>query len=54
MNGSAYALDASTGGLLWSSQEPDAIYSSPIVVNGLLYVGSDDGSVSAFGLLSPP
>jgi hypothetical protein len=30
----------------------NAVLSSPAVVNGVVYVGSDDGSVYAFGLIS--
>ena len=42
-----YALDASTGALLWKYATGDGTYSSPAVANGVVYVGSDDGNVYA-------
>jgi outer membrane protein assembly factor BamB len=45
-----YALNASTGALLWSYTTGDGVYSSPTVAKGMLYVGSNDGKVYAFGL----
>jgi len=45
-----YAFNASTGQQLWSATTGGSIYSSPAVVNGIVYVGSDDGSLYAFGL----
>ncbi len=46
-----YALNASTGALLWKYRTggPE-VESSPAVVNGMLYIGSDDGNLYAFGL----
>lgn len=38
-----YALDAATGTERWFTPE-SAIYSSPAVVDGLLYIGSTDGN----------
>lgn len=35
-----YALHAKTGKLLWSAQTGGSYYSSPIVVNGIVYAGS--------------
>ena len=42
-----WALDASTGAILWSYATGDTSYSSPAVANGVVYVGSY-GSVYAF------
>jgi len=35
---------------LWSYATGDVVFSSPAVVNGVVYVGSNDGVVHAFGL----
>ena len=45
-----YALDASTGALLWKYTTGARIYSSPAVVNGMVYIGSEDADFYAFGL----
>jgi outer membrane protein assembly factor BamB len=45
-----YALNASTGALLWQYTTGGAVESSPAVANGVVYTGSDDGSVYAFSL----
>jgi outer membrane protein assembly factor BamB len=45
-----YALNASTGILLWSYTTGGAVTSSPAVANGVVYIGSDGGNVYAFGL----
>jgi uncharacterized repeat protein (TIGR01451 family) len=42
-----YALNASTGALLWSYHTGGYISSSPAVVNGVVYIGSDDFNVYA-------
>jgi outer membrane protein assembly factor BamB len=44
-----YALDASTGGLLWS-YDTGQVASSPTVANAVVYAGSYSGIVYAFGL----
>jgi outer membrane protein assembly factor BamB len=54
-DGYLYALNAKTGASLWSTSIGDSssrwgLFSSPIVVNGVVYVGSEDGNVYAFGL----
>jgi outer membrane protein assembly factor BamB len=46
---SVYALDAKTVACLWSYQTDDPVDSSPVVVNGMLYIGSEDANVYAFG-----
>ena len=47
-----YALNASTGAKLWSytTGRRGQPYSSPAVANGVVYVGSNDNKVYAFGL----
>jgi outer membrane protein assembly factor BamB len=47
-----HALDAMTGSVLWSYQGTATFNSSPAVVNGMVYVGSSDGVLHAFGLPS--
>lgn len=53
-NGTVYALDASTGALVWSYTPPysstsaDYIFSSPVVANGTLFLAGDNGHVYAF------
>jgi len=42
-----YALNATTGALLWSYETNGEVESSPVVANGVVYVGSDDGNVYA-------
>jgi outer membrane protein assembly factor BamB len=44
------ALNAATGTPLWSYTTGGAIGSSPAVANGVVYVGSGDGDLDAFGL----
>jgi outer membrane protein assembly factor BamB len=44
-----YALNASTGALLWSYATQGGVQSSPAVVNGVVYFGSG-GSVYAFAM----
>ena len=54
-NGTVYALDVSTGALVWSYPPPnsptstDFIFSSPVVADGTLFVAGDNGHVYAFG-----
>ena len=42
-----YALNASTGALLWSYTTGSTVVSSPAVANGVVYVGSSDDNVYA-------
>jgi outer membrane protein assembly factor BamB len=35
-----YALDASTGDLLWGYKTGSSVYSSPAVAGGVVYVGA--------------
>ena len=39
-DGNVYALNASTGAMLWSYTTGGGVYSSPAVANGVVYVGS--------------
>jgi len=52
LDNKTYALNAQTGGFLWSYQTGGNIYSSPAVVNGVAYFGSYDGNVYAVGQLA--
>lgn len=47
--GHLYALDAADGTLLWSFKAGGAVY-DPVVVNGMLFVGSVDHNLYAFKL----
>ena len=49
LRGHVYALNASTGNQIWSYETGGAMYSSPAVVDEVLYVGSMDSNVYAFG-----
>ena len=42
-----YALDASTGGLLWSYKTGGNVHSAPTVVGDVVYFGSWDDSIYA-------
>ena len=37
-----YAIDAGNGELIWRFVTKGAVWSSPTVVDGVVYVGSDD------------
>jgi outer membrane protein assembly factor BamB len=46
--GSLFALDATTGAILWKTASSGSIdYSSPVVVDGVAYVSFDDGNLYA-------
>ncbi len=45
-----YALNASTGAVLWKYRMESYIETSPAVVNGMLYIVDEDGNLDAFGL----
>ena len=45
-----YALNATTGAERWSFTTGDMVRSSPAVSNGVVYVGSGDDHIYAFGL----
>ncbi|MBX7255744.1 MAG: PQQ-binding-like beta-propeller repeat protein [Candidatus Hydrogenedentes bacterium] len=52
VNGTLHFLSAKTGESIWSYEVSDAI-TSPSLINGMVIVGGEDGSVTAFGS-SPP
>jgi len=47
-----YALDAQSGGFVWSHELEYQTSSSPAIANNLVYVGSGNGSIYAFDALS--
>lgn len=47
-DGTLYAVDASTGSIVWEFTDPtDSLLSSPTVENGVVYIGCDDGTLYA-------
>lgn len=46
-NGHLFGFDADSGGQLWRFRLPDMSLSSPLVASGVIFTGSDDGSVYA-------
>jgi len=46
--GALYALNASTGDVIWSNTTLPSIHSSPAYVDGSIYVGCDNGYVYVF------
>jgi outer membrane protein assembly factor BamB len=52
--GKVYALNASTGDVIWTYQTGNRIHSSPAIAYGRLYVGSNDGKLYCFGPSVPP
>jgi outer membrane protein assembly factor BamB len=42
-----YAVNSSTGELLWKYLEPNGFQSSPAVANGVVYVGSENDTLDA-------
>jgi outer membrane protein assembly factor BamB len=49
-DGYMYALNASTGALLWSYATGGRVDPSPAVANGVLYFAPNSDKVYAFGL----
>jgi outer membrane protein assembly factor BamB len=47
---SIYALCMINGAVLWSSATGGPIHASPAFVDGVLYIGSEDGSMYAYHL----
>ena len=45
-----YALDGATGDILWSGSTNGTVTASPVIVDGTLFVGSNDGHLYAYGL----
>jgi uncharacterized protein YjbI with pentapeptide repeats/outer membrane protein assembly factor BamB len=46
--GVAYAFNAKTGAQLWSYQAGSTLQATPVIVNGILYIGTRTGGVEAF------
>ena len=49
VRGHVNALDALSGEEIWNYQTGGAVYSSAAVVDGVMYIGSMDSNVYAFG-----
>ena len=49
LRGTVYALNKADGNEIWSYPTGGAMYSSPAMANGVLYIGSMDSHVYAFG-----
>ena len=47
-DGHLYALDATTGNILWRATTGGIVWSSPAVVKGVVYAGSYDNKIYAF------
>ena len=45
-----YALSAVTGAKVWSYSTNDEVKTTPALADGVLFVGSDDGNMYAFGV----
>jgi outer membrane protein assembly factor BamB len=45
-----YGLDISTGSQLWKFPTMDIVDSSPCIASNMLFIGSRDGLLYAFGL----
>ena len=52
-DGKVYAWSAQNGRLLWQYVTGNAISSTPVIVNGLVYIGSWDNNLYSFGLGVP-
>lgn len=50
LSGFLYALDAKTGDLYWTHDMLAAVWGSPFVADGKLYLGDEDGDVTVFKL----
>ena len=47
-NGPPYALNAKTGAQLWSYPAGNGLQATPVVANGIVYIGTRTGGVEAF------
>jgi hypothetical protein len=47
-------LDAAKGTKIWSYTTGSPVESFPSIANGVLYIGSDDNNVYAFGSITVP
>jgi outer membrane protein assembly factor BamB len=50
--GTVYALNATNGDKLWNYTTDSSVDSSPAIVNGVVYVGSEDGYVYALNAIN--
>jgi len=48
--GSVYAINAETGALVWESMKGIGFSTSPYVYEGKLYIGGDDGNITALDI----
>jgi outer membrane protein assembly factor BamB len=46
-NGTIFAFDATSGGLIWKKTLGSKFYSSPAFADGLIFIGSNDGHIYA-------
>ena len=51
---SVYALNESTGSVVWVYKTGGYIYSAPSICDGILYIGSYDNKLYAFGVSASP
>jgi outer membrane protein assembly factor BamB len=47
-SGVAYAFNATTGAQLWSYQAGNTLQATPVIANGIVYIGTRSGGVEAF------
>ena len=50
LHGTLYGIDVATGTVLVTKDLGDYSTSTPAIVDGVVYVGSDSGALMAFGL----
>ena len=48
--GNAHCLDAETGKVHWTYETMSQCWGSPLIVDGKVYIGDEDGDVAVFGL----
>jgi hypothetical protein len=53
-DGNLYAIDQTSGNLVWSYLTDDKVVSSPAVANGVVYLGSYDRMIYAVGTIQNP
>ena len=52
--GLVHCLDAKTGRRFWSYDTKAAIWATPLIVDGKVYIADEDGEVAIFGLSADP
>jgi outer membrane protein assembly factor BamB len=50
VEGAVHCFDAKTGKVHWRSEGKSQTYGSPLIADGHLYVGNDDGELNLFKL----